>query len=153
MSGTTFSDQSITRSRLRVRRAHAADHATILELTGALELTYPAMDLPCFWVAELDGVTVGVAELKDLESCSLLSCVGVREELQGRGIGRELVDRVVREALHPVYLYTLVPDFFRKAGFRDPSALPPDLPPRAIYGCIGCDPSRCLCLMRPREDT
>jgi len=153
MSGSVFPEQSITPSRLHIRKACTADGAAILELTRALELAYPAMDLSCFWVAELDGVTVGVAELKDLESCSLLSCVGVREELQGRGIGRELVDRVVREALHPVYLYTLVPDFFRKAGFRDATSLPRDLPPRAIYGCLGCDPSRCLCLMRPRENT
>jgi N-acetylglutamate synthase-like GNAT family acetyltransferase len=122
-------------------------------MTRALELDYPAMDLSCFWVAELSGAIVGVAELKDLETCSLLSCVGVREELQGQGMGRQLVDRVVREALHPLYLYTLVPGFFRKAGFRDATSLPPDLPPRAFYGCVGCDPSRCLCLMRPREDT
>jgi len=153
MSGPAFSGQSITPAHLRVRRACAADHPAILELAGALELVYPAMDLSCFRVAELDGATVAMAELKDLQSCSLLSCVGVREELQGYGIGRELVERVVREALHPVYLYTLVPGFFRKAGFRDVISLPPDLPPRSIYGCLGCDPSRCLCLMRPREDT
>ncbi len=153
MSGPIHPKQSDSEAGLRVRRARAADHAIILELTRALELNYPAMDLSCFWVAELDGAIVGVAELKDLESCSLLSCVGVREELQGRGIGRQLVDRVVREALHPVYLYTLVPGFFRKAGFRDATFLPRDLPPRDFYGCLGCEPSRCLCLMRPREDT
>ena len=153
MSGTVSSDQSITPAPLRVRRARAADYATILEMTRALELDYPAMDLSCFWVGEQGGVILGVAELKDLETCSLLSCVGIREELQGQGMGRQLVDRVVREALHPVYLYTLVPGFFRKAGFRDATSLPPDLPPRAFYGCVGCDPSRCLCLMRPREDT
>ncbi len=153
MSGLLPPKQSNAETKLHVRRACAADHATILELTRALELDYANMDLSCFWVAELDGVIVGMAELKELETCSLLSCVGVREELQGRGIGHELVDRVVREAHHPVYLYTLVPDFFRKAGFHNATSLPPDLPPRASYGCAGCDPSRCLCLMRPRENT
>ncbi len=153
MSDLAFSEPSKLEAHLGIRRANPADHPTIVDLTRALELDYPAMDLSCFWVAELDGVIVGVAEIKDFESCSLLSCVGVREELQGRGIGRELVGRVIREALHPVYLYTLVPDFFRKAGFRDAVNLPRDLPPRAIYGCIGCDPSRCRCMMRPREDT
>ncbi|NWG13768.1 MAG: GNAT family N-acetyltransferase [Acidobacteria bacterium] len=96
---------------------------------------------------------VAVAELKNLDTCSLLSCVGVRADLQGRGIGQALVERVVREALSPVYLYTLVPEFFRKAGFRDAESLPPDLPPRSIYGCSACDPALCLCLMKPREDS
>lgn len=153
MSDPVSPEEANSETRLRIRRAGTADHETILEMTRALELDYPAMDPSCFWVAELDAVIVGVAELKDFESCSLLSCVGVREELQGRGIGHELVERVVREALHPVYLYTLVPAFFRKAGFRDASVLPRDLPPRAFYGCLGCDPARCLCLMRPREDS
>ncbi len=153
MSDSLSAEGQTAPARLSIRRARAADHVDVLELTGALDLTYPAMDLSCFWVADLDGVTVGIAELKDFESCYLLSCVGVREDLQGRGIGRELVDHVVREARHAVYLYTLIPGFFRKAGFRDAVSLPPDLPPRSIYGCSDCDPSFCLCMMRPREDT
>ena len=114
----------------------------------ALELAYPAMDLSCFWVAELDGTLVAAAELKDLDTCSLLSCVGVREDLQGQGIGQALVDRISREARSAVYLYTLVPDFFRKVGYRDARSLPPGLPPRTIYGCRDCNPSLCLCLVR-----
>jgi N-acetylglutamate synthase-like GNAT family acetyltransferase len=153
MTDSVTVEGQVAAARLSVRGARPADHGTILELTGALDLTYPAQDLSCFWVAELDGVIVGIAELKDFERCSLLSCVGVREDFQGRGIGRELVDHVVREARHAVYLYTLVPGFFRKAGFRAAVSLPPDLPPRSIYGCTNCDPSLCLCMMRPREDT
>jgi len=133
---------------LLVRKARSADHACILDLLQALELAYPAMDLSRFWVGEWNGEIVAAAELKDLDTCSLLSAVGVREEFQGQGFGRTLVDWVVRETRRPVYLYTLVPGFFRKAGFRDATSLPEDLPPRSTYGCAGCDPSICLCLVR-----
>jgi N-acetylglutamate synthase-like GNAT family acetyltransferase len=148
MSTRTSTQRPVNPESLRIRRACPADHAVILALVQELELAYPAMDLSCFWVAEWDGTLVAAAELKDLGSCSLLSCVGVREELQGRGIGQALVDRISKEARSPVYLYTLVPGFFRKAGFSDARSLPPGLPPRAIYGCKDCDPSLCLCLVR-----
>lgn len=136
-----------------IRRAEPRDYRRIERLMSALELSYPAMDLSSFWVAENGGEVVAAAELKDLRDCSLLSCVGVREDLQGSGIGRILVEEAARHAHHDVYLYTLVPGFFRKVGFGDPTRLPPDLPPRSIYGCEGCDPRLCLCLVRPRHDS
>ena len=135
-------------SRLLVRKARTEDQPDILQLIDLLELAYATMNLSRFWVGEWEGAIVAAAELKELGSFSLLSCVGVREDLQGRGFGRALVDRVVRESQAPVYLYTLVPGFFRKAGFRDATSLPADLPPRSMYGCTGCDPSVCLCLVR-----
>ena len=141
------------RRSLCVRRAEPRDHCDIDALVHALGLSYPAMDLSCFWVAEdTDGV-VAAAELRDFCGCSLLSCVGVRQNLQGLGIGRILVEEVVRHAPHDIYLYTLVPGFFRKAGFTDAESLPPDLPPRSIYGCENCDPRLCSCLVRLRHDS
>jgi N-acetylglutamate synthase-like GNAT family acetyltransferase len=124
-----------------------------MTLMDALELSYPAMDLSCFWVVEQNGRIVGAAELKDFRHCSLLSCVGVRQELQGLGIGRILTNAVVRHARHDVYLYTRVPGFFRKTGFAHAELMPPDLPPRSIYGCEDCDPQFCFCLVRHRNDS
>jgi N-acetylglutamate synthase-like GNAT family acetyltransferase len=138
---------------IRIRRATLRDHSDIEMLMHALELSYPAMDLSCFWVAEDGDAIVAAAELKDFRDCSLLSCVGVRKDLQGLGIGRILVEEVAQHARHDVYLYTLVPGFFRKAGFSDAEWLPPDLPPRSIYGCENCDPRLCFCLVRPRHDS
>lgn len=131
-----------------VREARIEDSPDLLRLLEALELAYPSMDPACFWVGEWGGEIVATAELKELGSCSLLSCVGVREGLQGRGFGRLMVDHVIRQTRQPVYLYTVVPGFFRKVGFRDAIFLPADMPPRSIYGCVGCDPSVCLCLVR-----
>jgi N-acetylglutamate synthase-like GNAT family acetyltransferase len=149
-----FVDTTKTGDRnLHIRHAEVPDHPRIRELLGRLELSYPALDLASFWVGEIGIEVVAIAELKDLRACSLLSCVGVDESLQGSGIGKTLVEEVVRHAQHDIYLYTLVPGFFKKAGFSEAVILPPDLPPRSWYGCLGCDPSRCICLVRPRHDS
>lgn len=140
-------------NQVSIHRAVTCDHRAIWILMEALELSYPAMDLPSFWVARHDGEIVGAAELKELPSCSLLSCVGVRQDLQGLGIGRILVDAVVRHARRDVYLYTRTPEFFRKLGFADAALRPPGLPPRSIYGCEHCDPQLCFCLVRRRHDS
>ena len=152
MRAPGFPRQSVTPDCLHDSQGLPGDHPAILALVGSVELAYPAMDLSCFWVAESDGVLVAAAELKELDTCSLLSCVGVREGLRGRGIGQALVDRVARTSSYPVYLFTLVPGFFRKAGFCDAKSLPPDLPPRSIYDCSKCpNPALCVCLVRPRD--
>ena len=135
-------------SVLLVRRALPGDFTSISGLLADLELEYPAMDFNCFYVAEKNGETVATAELKELEDCCLLSCVGVREDLQGTGIGRDFTLEVLRDASKDVYLYTLVPGFFKKLGFIEALTLPPGLPGRAIYGCRNCDPTLCRCLFR-----
>jgi N-acetylglutamate synthase-like GNAT family acetyltransferase len=133
---------------VRVRPAVQDDHAAVLALLRDLELDYPARDLARFHVAERGGEIVGVAELKASDGIGLLSCVGVREDLQGQGIGREIVARVLVGVGIDVYLYTLVPGFFAKLGFVDDPAPPQRLPPRRIHGCEACDPAACRCMVR-----
>jgi N-acetylglutamate synthase-like GNAT family acetyltransferase len=133
---------------MQVRKASPQDFGEIKALLIDLELTYPAMDFDCFYVAEKNGEIIATAELKELEDCCLLSCVGVRENLQHTGIGRDFTLEVLRHAAKDVYLYTLVPGFFKKLGFIEAVILPPGLPGRAIYGCQNCDPTLCRCLVR-----
>lgn len=132
-----------------VRAARPEDWQEILELAHALGLGYSGMDLSCFLVAERNGRIVSIAELKDFHTFYLLSCVGVREELQRTGIGQAFIEEVLNRAPGEVYLYTMVPDFFRKLGFVEAKAVPNNLPTRAMYGCADCQPSHCLCLVRP----
>jgi len=145
--------KTVPRPPARIRKAEPRDYAAIQALMAALELSYPAMDLGCFWVAESGDEVVGAAELKEFQTCSLLSCVGVREDLQGLDLGRALVGEVVRQARHDVYLYTLIPGFFRKVGFAEAGQIPPDLPPRFIYGCQNCNPRLCVCMVRRSHDS
>ena len=132
-----------------VRPATRADHATVSALLRDLELGWPGLDLASFVVAEVHGEVVGIAELRRFGGHLLLSSVGVREDLQGGGLGRALVEGALAGAEGDVHLYTQIPGFFAKLGFEVVSP-PPGLPPRRIYGCEGCDASRCRCMVRRR---
>ena len=138
-------------TRLLVRPAGSADHPVILDLLKQLELDYPARDLTRFFVGEADGEILAIAELKEYRDFFLLSCVGVREALQGTGLGKVFVNQVLRDVSKDVYLYTLVPGFFMKTGFVEANDVPAGLPPRLIYGCAHCDPASCRCLVRKSD--
>ncbi len=133
---------------MKIRAAQPEDYPEILELLRELELDYPTRDLTRFQVGELEGKILAIAELKEFDNFCLLSCVGVREDLQGSGLGLKLVNQVLQDVRKDVYLYTLVPGFFRKAGFDEAASTPGGLPPRFIYGCTSCDPTFCRCLVR-----
>lgn len=147
---TPKSSDSLT-DRMTVRPARAEDYPVIIDLLRELELDYPSRNLTRFLVGEADGKILAIAELKEYQDFCLLSCVGIREDFQGTGLGRSFVNRVLRDVRKDVYLYTLVPDFFKKTGFVEAASLPADLPPRSIYGCAACDPAFCRCLVRKAD--
>jgi N-acetylglutamate synthase-like GNAT family acetyltransferase len=131
-----------------VHVAAPADHGAVVGLLRELELDYAGRDLGCFVVAETADGIVGIAEVRDVGDAHLLSCVGVREDLQGTGLGRAVVEGALRGLRKDVWLYTLVPGFFARLGFVDAPEPPPGIPPRRIYGCEACDPSRCRAMVR-----
>ena len=137
---------------LKIRAAQPEDYPDILDLLRELELDYPTRDLTRFHVGELEGKILAIAELKEYDDFCLLSCVGMREDRQGSGLGRRLVSQVLRDVHKDVYLYTLVPGFFKKAGFVEATSPPAALPPRFIYGCSSCDPAFCRCLVRKSDE-
>ncbi len=94
-----------------------------------------------FFVAEEGGKIVGCCALHIFwEDLAEVRSLAVREELQGKGVGRELVERCLEEAralgLRKVFALTYVPDFFLRLGFKeiDKHALP-----RKIWtDCVNC---------------
>lgn len=136
---------------LSVRPAAAGDHAAVLALLAALELDYPRRDLAHFHVGEILGGSgreiVAIAEVRPAGGALLLSCVGVREDLQRRGLGGRFVEALLDGVAADVRLFTIVPGFFRRLGF-EPSDPPADLVRTEIYGCRDCFPERCRSLVR-----
>jgi amino-acid N-acetyltransferase len=94
-----------------------------------------------FFVLEEDGRILGTCALHvnwgDLAEVMALT---VDDSRQGKGLGRELVDRCLGEAealgISRVFALTYKPDFFAKLGFRliDKS----ELPQKVWTECIHC---------------
>lgn len=71
--------------------------------------------------------------------------VAVDGSLKGRGIGRQLVEALDREAeeceIEMLFAFTYVPDFFRKLGYREVDR--GELPLKAWRDCMRCPKFQC----------
>lgn len=132
---------------LTIRGAEQRDSKDILEIIKILDLSYPSQTLDDFWVAEKDGKIAGIANLKEFDDFLFLSSVGTKEEFQRQGISSALLNNILSGAGKCVYLYTVIPKFFEKLGFRRAAPLP-GLPAKKIFSCRECTPEACACMVR-----
>ncbi|MFM6980376.1 MAG: amino-acid N-acetyltransferase [Micrococcales bacterium] len=84
-----------------------------------------------FWVAELDGKVVGAGALHVMwHDLAEVRSLVVAESARGRGIGRQIVERLLLEAKNlgvaRVFCLTFEVEFFRSLGFSEISDVPVD---------------------------
>jgi N-acetylglutamate synthase-like GNAT family acetyltransferase len=137
---------------LTIRPANKNDWTTIKELLFEVDLYYSALIDEAFWVAEQDGRIVGVLQFKEYEDFFFLSSLAVRPEARGNKIASQMIEQLAAAARKPIYLYTIIPEFFKKLGFQA-SLFLPGLPSRDRYECVDCHPGKCVCLVRRPNDT
>ena len=94
-----------------------------------------------FVVAEIDGQILGCASLAIVWSdIGEIRSIAVHPEHRGRGIGRAMVEELLRDAadlqLPRVFCLTYKPEFFKKLGFRDVDKK--ELPQKVWRDCINC---------------
>ena len=74
------------------------------------------------------------------ENLAEIRSLAVADAFQGRGVGRQLVDRALAEAdsfgITRVFTLTYQPKFFRRLGFRDIDKS--ELPHKVWSDCINC---------------
>lgn len=94
-----------------------------------------------FFVVEADGKVVGCGALEIFtEDLGEVRSLVVADEHKGRGYGRLLVERIIKEArnigLRRLMALTYVPPFFHNLGFK---TVPKETLPEKVWGvCVKC---------------
>ncbi|HLU38084.1 MAG TPA: N-acetyltransferase [Planctomycetota bacterium] len=149
MSNPTPDTAHATRA-LTVRSACVDDVPAILELINGLaqeQVMLPRSPLSVyegirdFVVAEVDGTFAGCGALKVVwADLAEVRSLAVRKDAQKGGIGRALVERIVRDAealgVPTLFAFTYVPGFFAKLGFS--VVQHESLPHKVFSDCMHC---------------
>jgi N-acetylglutamate synthase-like GNAT family acetyltransferase len=133
-----------------IRKAAKIDKDAVIKILKDLDLYYAGLSFKDFWVAEKEGQIVGAAQLEVFPDFCFLSSVGVIPTEQHHGIAKQLLTELFSKCKDqkPVYLYTVIPEFFKKFGFTATHTLPPDLPSKDRYECEYCFPEKCVTMVR-----
>ncbi|MFA5310978.1 MAG: N-acetyltransferase [Candidatus Omnitrophota bacterium] len=94
-----------------------------------------------FWVKEEKGKVTGCAALHiSWDDLAEIKSVAVLRRRQGKGVGRELteacLDEAVRLGIKKVFMLTYKPEYFKKFGFKRVSHA--SLPHKIWAECINC---------------
>ncbi|MFA5112696.1 MAG: GNAT family N-acetyltransferase [Candidatus Margulisiibacteriota bacterium] len=136
---------------ITIRPAAPADLPGIAAVLDAADLRYSAETLDHFTVAETVGRIVGVVRLEEHPQFFFLTSLGVLPAREKQGIATALLQSVLSDKKKPVYLYTIIPGFFRRFGFQETAPLA-GLPAKAVYGCDQCLPGQCAVMVKYPDD-
>lgn len=130
-----------------LRLAVEKDKTRILSLLKVLDLYYAALSLDNFLVAEEQGRIIGVVQVVEADSFFFLGSLGVEEQEQKKGVAAALLEYGLKNCHKDVYLYTIIPQFFQKFGFKITQPIA-GLPSRDQYECHDCHLDKCVCMVR-----
>ena len=141
-------------ARAELRPAQATDLPGIEQLLASANLPFAGVPeaLPGFVVAESDGAIVGTAGLEACCDNALLRSVAVAPAWRSRGLGRELVTRVIANAeargIRALYLLTTTAEhYFPSFGFQPISRteVPEDVQATAQFSGACCASAVVMC--------
>lgn len=132
---------------LNIRPAAKTDEKAIIRILKDRDVFYPALSPEGFWVAEKNKEVIAAVQVTDEEDFAFLGSLAVKKAEQGKGTATALLNKVLKACSKDVYLYTVIPDFFRKFGF-EPAAPFPGLPSKDRYECEFCHSDKCVTMVR-----
>ena len=105
---------------LTIRPARSEDAGTIRRLVRSARLDPTSLDWPNFLVAELDGRTVGIGQVKPYPSARELGSLVVLKTYRGRGIGAAIVRALIERERRDLFLFSrdALESYYAQFGFR-----------------------------------
>lgn len=114
----------LTSLDFKIQKVELDDLNILKEFMKKLNLVYEEIEkhLEDFFIIRVENKTVGCAGIEHYDDVGLLRSVGIDEELQGKGLGKKIVTKMIDYALEKgiVNLYLITnsaEDFFKKFDF------------------------------------
>ena len=141
-----------------IRVAAPGDYAGVVRLLEAADLPTAGLkrSLPDFLVAEESGRVVGAVGLEIYGDCALLRSAVVAAGKRGSGLGRDLVESLLKRAgtrgVREIYLLTTTAEnFFPRFGFARISRDVVAAPVRASQEFRGACPDSAIAMRKVME--
>lgn len=130
-----------------IRNAKKTDLPQIKSILKSVDEDITAQSWDNFRVAEKSGVVVGVVKLDEYKDYYFLSSLALKPSEQNQGIASFLMAQSLAQIKKDVYIYTIIPEFFRRFGFVETPPLP-FLPKKDQMECARCHPELCVCMVK-----
>jgi N-acetylglutamate synthase-like GNAT family acetyltransferase len=132
---------------LDIRKAKAGDKDAVIGILKDLDIYYSALKFKDFWVASLGDRIIGTAQLEEGPDFLYLGSLAVIEGQRKKGVAGALLNKLLSGHKKDVYLYSTIPEFFSKFGFKPANPLS-NLPSKARYECDECHLDKCVCMVK-----
>lgn len=137
----------------KLNKATVADRNILLKILDETDLYYPSIPMEHFYAVEDKGEIVGIVQFKEYEEYFFISSLGVPKAYVGKGVASFIVKSLIENAKirsgKDIYLYTTIPDFFKRFDFIILPSIPssPSLPSKSLYQCEECRKELCVCMV------
>lgn len=120
---------------LSIQKATESDLELIKHFIEKFELDNRDIHYHQFLVAKEENELVGFGRIRRHHNCDEFCSLGVLEPQRFKGIAKELVLASIKTATQPIYLVSIIPDYFESLGFKIVNEYPPEIADKLSY-CI-----------------
>ena len=118
---------------LNITYASLSDFQSVKKFIQLYELDDRDLHHSQFLVAKQNHKIKGFGRIRNhMDGCELCS-LGVIEPERCKGIGKKLVESLIKKAEHPLYLVCIIPEFFIPFGFKITTQYPIALAEKLNY--------------------
>lgn len=90
-----------------------------------------------FVVAKVDDRVVGFGRIRNYDECDELCSLGVFEKYRNQGVGKRILRRLIQHFFStrnkPLYVVTVIPQYFQKFGFEKTDGYPAPIKDKLTY--------------------
>ncbi|MGZ4037653.1 MAG: GNAT family N-acetyltransferase [Bacteroidia bacterium] len=109
------------------------DFTIVKRLIAEMCLDDTALEYDQFITVKQANKVLGFGRLRTHAQCQELCSLGVTEDFRLKGIGRYLTAELIAKRQKPLYVVTVIPDFFSKAGFKITEKFPEEINTKLNY--------------------